>query len=130
MAYLLDTDTAGYALRGIDNVKQRLLDQPPNEIAISSITEAELWYGAKKRNARKLKKVIQAFIEPIEILPFDSASAACFADCAVTLEKKGAPLDMTDLMIAAVAITNKRVLVTNNTKHFQRVPGLTIENWV
>jgi len=130
VTYLLDTDTVSYALRGVHDIGRRLLEHSPNEIAISSVTEAELLYGAKKRNSSKLKKTIGSFIKPIEVLPFDSAAAASFADIAVKLEKKGSPLGVTDLMIAAVAITNDRILVTNNTKHFNRVTGLKIENWV
>ena len=97
---------------------------------MSSITLAELQYGADIQRSRKLHGLIDAFIESMPVLPFDSVAADRFGTVAASLARKGAPIGGFDTLIAAHALTLRLTLVTNNSKHFARVAGLRIENWL
>ncbi len=132
MRYLLDTDTASYAIRGAFPVLDaRLASVVPREMAISVITRAELLFGLEKRgNPRGLSRVVHSFLDRITILPWDNAAADSFAIVRVQLEKLGTPIGFADTMIAAHARSLKATLVTNNSKHFKNVKGLLIENWI
>ena len=128
--FMLDTDTVSFALRGRGDVAGRLLAHRPSEISISSITLAELRYGADRRRSRKLHPLIDAFIEAITVLPFDRAAADRFGTVAASLAGHGTPIGELDTLIAAHALAGRLTLVTNNTKHFERVAGLATENWI
>ncbi len=128
--YVLDTDTVSFALRGAGNVATTLLTKRPSQIAISSLTLGELRFGAEKRKSRKLHKLVDVFAETVEIIPFDAAAANHFGKLCALLERRGTPIGTIDTMIAGHARALDRVLVTNNGKHFGRVPGLKLENWL
>ena len=132
MRYLLDTDTASYAIRGaFPALDARLASTPPREMAISVVTRAELLFGLEKRgNPRGLSRVVHSFLDRITILPWDSAAADTFAKVRVQLEKLGTPIGFADTMIGAHALSLKATLVTNNLQHFQKVKGLALENWI
>ena len=127
---MLDTDTVSFALRGWGRVPARLLAHRPSEVCISSITLAELRYGADAKRSRKLHGLIDAFLEAIAVLPFDRLAADRFGEVATALARRGTPIGQFDTLIAAHALALRLTLITNNAKHFDRVPGLTIENWV
>jgi len=128
--YMLDTDTVSFALRGHGRVAARLLQHRPSEICISSITLAELRFGAERKGSRRLHRIIDTFVDSITVLPFDQLAADRFAPVAVALERRGEPIGTFDTQIAAQALSLDVTLVTNNAKHFQRVAGLKTENWV
>jgi len=128
--YMLDTDTVSFALRGQGRVAARLLEHRPSELCISSITLAELRYGAEARRSRKLHRLITTFVEAIEIMPFDQLAADRFAAVAAALARRGEPIGTLDTLMAAHALSRRLTFVTNNTRHFARVAGLTSENWV
>jgi tRNA(fMet)-specific endonuclease VapC len=128
--YLLDTDTVSFALRGVGNVAVTILSKRPSEIAISSLTLGELRFGAEKRKSRKLHKLVDVFAETVEVLPFDASAANHFGKLCALLERRGTPIGAIDTMIASHAQALDRVLVSNNGKHFARVPGLQLENWL
>lgn len=128
--YMLDTDSVSYALRGHGNVAARILELRPSELCISTITLAELRFGADKRRSRKLHRLIDAFIDSVAPLPFDAAAAGQFGRLAADLAGRGTPIGGFDAMIAAHAVSQKVVLVTNNARHFGRVSGLRCENWI
>ena len=130
--YLLDTDTASYAIRGaFPTLDARLATVAPHDMAISVITRAELLFGLEKRgNPRGLARVVHAFLDRMTILPWDNAAADSFAKLRAQLEQQGTPIKFADTMISAHALAIKAVLVTNNQKHFQNVKGLVLENWV
>ena len=132
MRYLLDTDTASYAIRGaFAELDARLALVAPREMAISVITRAELMYGLEKRgNPRGLSRVVHSFLDRMAILPWDNAAADAFAKARVQLERLGTPIGLADTMIGAHALSLKATLVTNNLKHFKKVKGLSVENWV
>ena len=129
MKYLLDTDTISFALRGQAGVAQRLLAHHPFQLAVSSISVAELRYGADRKSSKRLHAVISSFLSPLEIVPFDTNAADLFGRLGSLLAERGTPIGDFDVLIAAHAVSLKRILVTNNVRHFSRVPGLKIENW-
>jgi tRNA(fMet)-specific endonuclease VapC len=126
---MLDTDSVSFALRGEGKVGVRILEHRPSELCVSSITVAELRYGASRRNSAKLHQLIDAFISNVAVMPFDDICAAHFGEIASELAAQGAPIGQFDALIAAHALTLGVTLVTNNTKHFMRVNGLNIVNW-
>jgi tRNA(fMet)-specific endonuclease VapC len=128
--YMLDTDTVSFALRGQGGVATRVLEHRPSELCISSITLAELRYGAEARRSRKLHRLISTFVEAIEVMAFDGLAAARFGVIAAALARRGDPIGTLDTLIAAHALSLRLTFVTNNTRHFTRVEGLATENWV
>lgn len=130
MNFLLDTDTVSYYLRDSGRVGERLLDHLPSEVGVSAVTVAELRFGAAKRGSRKLHRLIDTFLATVNQLSFDSRVANRYGEVAAELQKRGEPIGMADTMIAAHAIELGRTLVTHNIRHFKRVEGLEIQDWV
>jgi tRNA(fMet)-specific endonuclease VapC len=128
--FLLDTDTVSFALRGRGQVATYLLNHRPSEIHLSSITLAELRYGADRKRSRKLHGLIDTFIAPIIVLAFDQNAADRFGAVATALAAQGTPIGEFDTLIAAHALAARLTLVTNNSRHFARVSGLQMENWI
>jgi tRNA(fMet)-specific endonuclease VapC len=127
--YMLDTDTVSYALRGKGSVRAKLLERAPSEVCISAVTLAELRFGAELRGSKKLHGLIDTFVRSVIALPFDDGAAAIFGALAAALSRAGTPIGELDAMIAAHALSQDLTLVTNNTKHRSRVPGLRLDNW-
>lgn len=128
--FMLDADTVSYALRGQGQVGARLLQHQPSELCLSSITLAELSFGAEVQQSQKLQRSIRSFIKDVTVIPFDETSAERFGMVAAALARRGVPIGTFDTLLAAHALSLGLTLVTNNTKHFGRVPGLTIDNWL
>ena len=129
-AYMLDTDSVSFALRGQGRVAARLLERRPSEICVSSLTLAELRYGADLRRSRKLHRLIDVFVDSVAVAAFDHVAADRFGGLGALLSRRGVPIGTLDTLIAAHALALDLTLVTNNERHFSRVPGLTIETWV
>lgn len=132
MIYVLDTDTCIYFLNGnypsiADEISARSLE----DIAITSISVAELYYGAY-HSARKTKNidVLDKLFERIQILPFDSQCAKHFGELKETLHREGKMLGPYDLLIASIVHSQQHTLVTHNTKEFSQLKGLLIVDWV
>ena len=130
MKYLLDTSTVSFAIRGVGNVGARLQVTNPSEVAISAVTESELWYGVEKRRSDKLRRSVEAFLSGLGILDYDRPAAREYGRVRVLLEQRGEPIGIADTMIAAHALSQRLTLVTNNGKHFRRVRGLLLEDWL
>jgi tRNA(fMet)-specific endonuclease VapC len=128
--YMLDTDMVSYALRGEGQVGTRLLEHRPRDLCVSVITLAELRYGADLRRSRKLHGLIDTFVNSVPALPFDADAAGQFGTVASGLKHTRAPIGEFDALIASHALAMRAVLVTNNARHFDRVPGLKTENWL
>ena len=126
---MLDADTASYALRGQGQVGARLLQHQPSEFCISAITLAELSFGAEVRRSQKIRRAIRSFTKDVAVVPFDEVSAERFGVVAAGLSTRGQPIGLYDTLVAAQALALGLTLVTNNTRHFSRVPGLAVENW-
>ena len=130
MPFLLDTDICIYALRQHPSVLPRLLATPRSEVAISTITEAELRTGAaKSQSPAKTLRLLERFLHPLERIEFTSEDAVHYAAVRAKLERTGTPIGPLDTLIGAQALSRKMVVVTNNEREFRRVPGLRVENW-
>ena len=127
---MLDTDTVSYALRGIGAVGERLLAMRPSSVAVSALTVAELRFGADHRKSKRLHRLIDTFCAGVMVLAFDEAAAARFGIVGAALAVRGEPIGQIDTLIAAHALAEDLTLVTNNIKHYSRVPGLRTENWL
>jgi tRNA(fMet)-specific endonuclease VapC len=127
--FLLDTDSVSYALRGHGNVGDQIRSRRPSEICISAITAAELRFGAERKASKRLHALIDTFIEAVEVAVFDHAAALEFGRLGNILAERGTPIGEFDVLIAAHAVTLRCVLVSNNLRHFSKVPGLIVENW-
>jgi tRNA(fMet)-specific endonuclease VapC len=127
--YLLDADTVSYALRGQGQVATRILGHAPSDLCISAITLAELRFGAEAKKSQKLRRAIRSFVKDVGVVPFDEAAAERFAEVAADLAEGGTPIGVFDTLVAAQALALGLVVVTNNTRHFERVAGLKVENW-
>jgi tRNA(fMet)-specific endonuclease VapC len=103
----------------------------PNNIKIPSIVKAELLYGAEK-SQQKTKNLssINRFLEPFEIMPFDDDCSIVYSRIRSSMELKGTIIGPNDYIIAATVLARNGILVTNNTKEFQRIKNLKIENWI
>lgn len=132
MSYLLDTDICIYILNNESpELQNRFREKAGAAICVSTLTEAELYYGAiHSARPEKNKERVRALLDPLEIIPFDSESAHEFALIKETLVTKGTPIGAIDMLIAAIARAKDLTIVTNNLKHFGSVPGLSVENWL
>lgn len=132
MRYLLDTNICIYALnRRPPEVLERFRQISPDDVALSVVTLLELRQGAEKsQNPAKVHKKLDLFLKPLRILPFDEEAALRGARLRARLENEGRPIGDLDSLIAAHALTEKLILVTNNVREFKRAEGLRLENWV
>lgn len=131
--FVLDTDTLSYIMRKELDVVEELyltLETPKAEIATTQFNNAELWYGyyLAKLKGRKIPD-LQGILSELRIFPFCERASDCYAMIKAKLVTSGKILDEIDMLIASIAIVNNATLVTNNTKHFQRIEGLKLENW-
>jgi tRNA(fMet)-specific endonuclease VapC len=129
MIWLLDTNVLIHAVRGRPPaVRAHLQQQSPDDIAISSITVAELWYGAEKSaNPARKRDAWESVLAPFQILAFDRAAAEQHAR--VRHLTRHRPIGERDLLIAAIALAHDLTLVTHNAAEFSRVPRLRVEDW-
>ncbi len=128
--YLLDTNTLIYFFKGMGKVADNLLAKSPKDITIPSIVLFELEVGiAKSSNPKKRKQQLDSLISLVKILPFASKEAKFAAKIRADLEKVGKPIGPYDTLIAGIALSENRILVTHNTKEFSRIKKLEIEDW-
>ena len=128
--YLLDTDTVVFSLKGHPKVMDNLKSHLNDSIKISDVTYMELYYGeCKSQRVTANTARVKTLGKSIEMMPINAAVAETFGMIKANLESGGNRLDDFDLTIAATALANNLILVTNNTDHFSRVDGLRIENW-
>ena len=129
--YFLDTNICAFIINGkFPCLNERYFACARNEIKIASVTLFELRYGAEKSQKREqnLGK-IQTFLSEVEIFPFDKKAAEIAGQIRASLERAGQIIGGNDLLIAATALSNDGVMVTNNIREFSRVDGLTVEDW-
>lgn len=130
MAYLIDTDIIIFALRKNKSVIAKFEENKNIPISISMITYAELVFGAKRsQNEQKNMIKVNHIREIYSIEKLSEEVMEVFADIKAKIFDKGIRIEDMDLLIAATAIYNDLTLVTNNTKHFENVPYLKLENW-
>ena len=130
--YLLDTNICIYILKKKPiEVFERFKTLKLGEVKISTITVAELYYGAY--NSQKVEKnliIIDNFLKPFDYVEFYEKSAIEYAKIKSKLKKEGKIIGELDMQIAGIAMANDLILITNNFKEFERIDGLKINNWV
>jgi len=131
MLYMLDTNICSYIIRNKpQSIKAKLQEvEQNNTVALSSIVVSELLYGATKKDSPKLMRIVSAFIDNFIIYDYSKVSAQSYANIRTDLEKKGQIIGANDLLIASHALSFGAVLVTNNTREFERVEKLVLEDW-
>lgn len=131
MDYLLDSNACIIYLNGRSpELKQSLESHKPENIYVCSIVKAELYYGAMRtRDPTETLKVQKKFLNNFSSLPFNDEAAEHYGKIRATLAAKGQPIGPNDMLIAAIALANQVTLVTHNTREFNRVSGLLIEDW-
>ena len=129
--YMLDTNTCIHIVKDRSEPVCRTLSRiAVGEVAISSIVAAELWYGvAYSGKKRQNEAALRDFLEYLGVMPWPSEAGPIYGRIRAELKKRGSPIGAMDLLIAAHAVHLNAVLVAGNTKEFQRVPDLKIENW-
>ncbi len=129
--YMLDTDICSYIIRErplqvLEHFKRVEMDH----LCISVVTYAELLYGVEHSSSKKVNRsIIDDFILHLSIIPWNEEAAEHYGNIRAYLQAKGRVIGSMDMMIAAHARSQKMTLVTNNDKHFKRVPKLIVENW-
>ena len=131
--YLLDTNILSYLFQGNQKVASRLETIQQQNLATCSLVVAELFYGAKNAPTKNRQAELQDFYEgliyDLKIFDFDTQSAIIFAELKQLRIKTGKIIGDFDLMIASICLNNNLILVTNNSKDFESIPKLQVENW-
>ena len=133
--YLLDTNLLSNLLKRAPSTTliAKLVSVPSERRFTSSITLGELVYGAHRLGTRAgvlLEQIDRVLLPYRPVIPFDADAARHYGEVRAELERRGTPLDDADLRITAIALSRNLTLVTGNVRHFQRVPGLPVENWL
>ena len=131
MKYLLDTNIIIYYIQNkFPKIAEHFKKVPFTSIEIPTIVLAEIEYCCKKsKNNFESITFYSRFLNNFEVATFTDTAAIAYGDIRSELEKKGEPIGMNDLIIAATALAEGSVLVTHNVKEFKRVPGLIVEDW-
>jgi tRNA(fMet)-specific endonuclease VapC len=131
LKYLLDTNIVIYVIKRRPPEVHEKFNRHHDRMAMSAVTLAELMHGAEKSSdpARNLA-VVEDFCSRLSVLPYGEKAAAHYGAIRAELERRGEPIGVNDLHIAAHARSEGLTLVSNNLREFARVPGLLSENWV
>lgn len=132
MRYLLDTDICIYHINGFEpRVREIVSQHSESDIVVSAITKCEMYAGSSgSDNPERSRAKQDFFLDQFVSLPFDDAAADRYGEISAILKRWGIPISELDLQIASIALVHNLTLVTHNTRHFRRVPGLVIEDWV
>ena len=131
LKYLLDTNIVIYVMKRKPLEVLKVFNKNANRMAISTITLAELMYGAEKsQQVESNLNNIEDFVSHLEVLPYDINATQHYGQIKAFLESKGKPIGVNDIHIAAHARSQGLTLITNNLSEFKRVPNLALENWV
>ncbi|WP_119067545.1 type II toxin-antitoxin system tRNA(fMet)-specific endonuclease VapC [Aggregatilinea lenta] len=131
MKYLLDTNACIRYINGRSpQLRARISGTPRQDVAVSMITKAEMFYGsAKSKTPQRSREKQVEFLTTLIALPFDDKAAVMFGPLRAELERHGTPIGQYDMLIAAVALAHDLTLVTHNVGEFGRITGLQIEDW-
>lgn len=131
LKYLLDTNIVIYVIKNRPLSVLDAFNRNSGRMAISSITLAELAHGIEKSgNPARNLAVVEDFVSRLEVLPYDDRAAWQYGIIRAALEKQGTPIGVNDLHIAGHARSLGLIIVTNNLREFERIPGVSVENWV
>lgn len=130
LRYLLDTNIAIFVLRNRSAVLEARFVEARGQLAISNISVAELAYGAEKsERPADNRRTVDEFLALLDVLDFDTAAAAHSGQIRAALGAAGTPIGSYDTLIAGHARSRGLVVVTNNRREFDRVPGLLVDDW-
>jgi tRNA(fMet)-specific endonuclease VapC len=128
---LLDTNICIYIINAKPkSVLERFRKYRMGEIGLCSIVAAELAFGVAKSGSVRNRQALEMFLAPLTIMPFDEAACWTYGELRAELERRGTPIGALDTMIAAHALSQQATLISNNTREFDKVPGLKLDNWV
>lgn len=131
LCYLLDTNILSQLVRFPDGeIARKIMDVGQDTVCTSIIAASELRFGGAKTGHAQLQDRIDFALTLIPVMPFDEPSDRNYAEIRAALESRGTPIGNNDMLIAAHALTLDVKLVTDNIAEFQRVDGLTCENWL
>jgi len=131
LKYMLDTNIVIYTIKNRPEQVRKIFKQHENQMCISAVTKGELIYGAERSSRPEQNLIdIEGLIARREVAPFESHASEHFGQLRAELYRIGQPIGPYDMMIAGHARAMGLILVTNNMKAFERVPGLRVENWV
>lgn len=129
--YLLDTNIVSDLIRNPSGkAAETVARVGADNVCTSIIVVAELRFGVAKKKATRLGAQLEAVLEGLEVLPFETPADESYAAIRTAQENKGRPIGGNDYLIAAHALTAGCVLVTANEREFSRIDGLTVENWL
>ena len=125
--YLLDSDVCINVLRGREQEAYEWFRKTSiDEVRLPAMVEAELRLGALKGKSPRNAQIIEDFLAPFAIMPFDSRCAKAYARIRADLEERGELIGPNDLVIAAIAVANDAILVTNNIREYKRIKDLRL----
>ena len=131
--YLFDTDTLSNLMKKSPSISlvSRMRSVPVRQQFTSSITLGELIFGARKKgSSRLLAEIHRLLTSNLPILPFDADAASRYGEVRADLEKQGMTIGDADIRIASIALVRRLTVVTGNLRHFNRVPNLSVDNWI
>jgi len=126
---MLDTDTVSLLVRKNLPVIKNLTNHENDQICISTITYAELFFGLERKGSERLFNEVNAILGKISIIDFNCSQSELYGKIRFKLEKSGMPLGDMDMLIAAAALSTGAILVSHNVKHFKKIVGLKVEDW-
>ena len=128
--YMLDTNMCIYVIKNRPAHVLKKFNKHHGNMCVSAITASELYYGAAKSGVPRHFEDVESFLAHIEVLPVTCLDGEVAGRIRADLAKKGTPIGPYDTLIAGHALANDLTLVTNNTREFERVDGLVLENWI
>ena len=131
--YLLDTNIVSYFIKGINDglIERMELGFTAQSIAISAVTRAELRFGMEMMDAKDRRRArITLLLDDLPALPWTADAADLFGEIKAKLQREGTPIGDFDTQIGAHALAEDLILVTHNTRHFERIVGLKLEDWM
>jgi tRNA(fMet)-specific endonuclease VapC len=127
---MLDTDALSELIRNPSGaLAQQLNAMDPDAVCTSIVAACALRFGAQRKGSAPLTQRVELLLQALDVLPLEAPADAHYADIRATLERSGTPIGSHDLFIAAHARSRGMTLRTRNLREFQRVPGLTVEDW-
>ena len=130
LKFMLDTNICIFTIKNKPELVRERFNLNTSRMRISSITLMELIYGAEKSQAPERNlSVVEGFVSRLEVLDYDALAAIHSGQISAELARKGTPVGPYDQMIAGHARSRGLIVVTNNIREFERIPGLRTEDW-
>lgn len=129
--YIMDTDICIFWLKGNRKVARRIGEHGIDGVGVTIITACELYFGAHNSQKREANiATLDELFTWLRVVEMTFETAKTFGNIKASLRKEGKTINDADLLIASIVIANDGTLITNNTSHFERIPGLRLENWL